>query len=333
MTRPRPAALLVALLLALGAEARPAEAGREVGRLAPELEGMGAWNTPAVPSPLRSLRGRMVVLEFLRVDCPRCQAAVPALNAMHREGFDAGVRVVGACRQGADRIAAFVRERRVAYPVVRVTSETVEDYDIPGYPEAFVIGTDGRILWSGDPSALDRAAIERLRVATAPWTALAESLPGAAAALRSDDATGARRVLERCRDAADVCSLERATAARGLLAWIDAWAATLDRAATAELARHDPYEAWKALDLLARAFAGAPEGVAARARIEGLLADPAARREVDAGRALAAARRLLVAGDDASAVVALDRIVASHPGTRAAGRAAVVAARHRGRGE
>ena len=214
-----PTVLLVALVAAgLAAAAAPAaHADRAVGRLAPELDGTEGWNLPFAPFSLRGLRGRMVVLELFRVDCPHCQASVARLNAVQAARFDAGVRVVGACRQPAERIAAYVRDLRVAFPVVRVTSELMEDYEIAGYPAVFVLGGDGRVLWSGDPARLDDATLDRLERAAAPWTALADAVRGAAQVLRGDDATTARALLVPCADEREGCDEAQASASARML--------------------------------------------------------------------------------------------------------------------
>jgi hypothetical protein len=329
VTRARPLALASALaFLAAPAAASP---GREVGRLAPEIHATAAWNAPGGLPTLRDHRGRLVLLEFFSVDCPHCRSAVPALDAISRAGASTGVRVVGASLQATNRIDAFVREQGVAFPVVRVPAEVVEDYEVTAYPEAFLVGTDGRVLWSGDPRRLDAPTLDRLRAQSPPWPSAVDGWAEAVARLRSDDASGARALLAACRVPASACPVDRERAADLLLGWIDAWASTLAGLADAEAARGDPYEAWRALDLLGRAFAGAPEGSRALARAERLLADARTRDEVEAGRALAEARRLLVAGERASAVAALDRLASDYEGTRAASRAAAIASRHRPR--
>jgi hypothetical protein len=318
---------LLACTLAAAVLAAPsgALAGRETGRLAPEIHAATAWNASAGVPALRHHRGRLVLLEFFSVDCTHCRAALPTLDAWHRAA--SGLCVLAASAQPRERIETFVREQRVAFPVVQVPVEVLEDYAVTGYPEAFLVGTDGRILWSGDPRRLDAAALARFRTESAPWSADVERLEGAVARLRGDDAAGARAALDRCAVGEPSCPAER-TAVRSLRDWIDRWAATLLRVAAAEAANGDVHEAWKALDLLARAFAAAPEGADARARIERLLAEPAARREVEAGRAVDAARQLLAAGEKAAALVALDRVGRDHPGTKAAARAVVISARH-----
>jgi hypothetical protein len=330
MDRPKRARLLAcAWAAAVLAAASDVSAGRGVGRLAPEILATAAWNAPDGVPTLRGQRGRLVLLEFFSVDCRHCRAALPALDALHRA--PSGPRVLAASVQPRERIQAFVQEQRVVFPVVRVPVEVLEDYGVTAYPEAFLVGADGRVLWSGDPRRLDATALARHGAESPPWSAGVERLADAVARLRADDAVGARAALDRCRVAEPPCAEDAADAVRSLRAWIDGWAATLGRVAAVEAANGEPHEAWKALDLLQRAFAGAPEALDARARIERLLADPGARREVDAGRAVDAARRLLAAGDAAAALAALDRVAADHPGTRAASRAAAIAARHRPR--
>jgi peroxiredoxin len=323
---------LVAVVLVLGAaNLRRADAdNRAVGRLYPDVEVIETWNAPPTGlSSLRDLRGRMVVLEWFRVDCPHCQAATVRLGAIQRERFEVGVRVVGICRQSSAELAQFVRNFGVVYPVIRSTVEALEESGLPMYPVAFVLGADGRVLWSGAPDTLDDATLDRLVVEARPWPTLGAAQKPAARALREGDVAVARSLLEPCARDPKTCGDAAAKAAQAILTWIDAWAARLEEIGAAEAARGEPYEAFLAWDQLAQAFGKTPPGVAGTQRIATLLANPASRREVEAGKALHAARWRVAASDGATAAAAFDEVAAANAGTRIATLAREAAARSR----
>ena len=100
--------------------------------------------------------------------CRSCRDDVLAINRLTREFAPRGVRVVAlSADDGSDeRLRAWLVKYHVAYPVVRDTSRaTMRALGVVGVPEAYLIGTDGRIVWSrrGPISALLGALRAALR--------------------------------------------------------------------------------------------------------------------------------------------------------------------------
>ena len=211
------------------------------------------------------------------------------LNALERDGFARGLRVVGASREPRAALEAFVRELGVAFPIARVDTEVLRDYDVTGYPSAFLVGPDGRLLWSGPPGDVTRDELDRRLAATPPWPDLPAAFDPLLAALRADRWGEAASGFGVC-SAPGACDAATTAAASAMLRWIDRAAEGLLAAADADLARGDPYEAWRTLDRLARGFGDRGAGPAAARRAADLLADPAR------ARALGAAGRDAVSG-------------------------------------
>ncbi|MFD4594238.1 redoxin domain-containing protein [Streptomyces rubiginosohelvolus] len=64
---------------------------------APPLEGISSWlNTPGdKPVDLKSLRGKVTLIDFWTYSCINCQRAVPHLQDWERAYRDAGLRIIG----------------------------------------------------------------------------------------------------------------------------------------------------------------------------------------------------------------------------------------------
>lgn len=313
---------LILLVSALGA--RWAGAELAVGRRAPELHVLDAWGGPK-PSLAGSL-GRLVLLEFFRVDCPHCRASVEHVNALRAAGQERGLEVVALGFEDAERLQAFRRDLRAAYAVARVPAEVFRDYDVKGLPRAFLVSPEGLVLWSGRPADLPVAELTRRLEQAQPWPMLPPEVEPAAGLLRAGRLAEGRAALLRLTAQAG-CPPPRERAARALLAWSERYVRALTAAADVALARGDPFEAWRAQDTLARGLGDLPEGEVAQRARAALESDAARKREIDAGRALESARAAWREQGDAAGKAALTAVAQAHAGTAAGAAAAAIAAR------
>jgi thiol-disulfide isomerase/thioredoxin len=117
---------IVAILLALGAAS--AVAAPPVPRDSPEL-------TIVEPSgketPLSSFKGKVVLIEFLLVECPHCLRVAQTINKLHTELARRGFETVGVAFDngiGSPALESLVRLLKLDYPVGRTTSDKVDTY-------------------------------------------------------------------------------------------------------------------------------------------------------------------------------------------------------------
>jgi thiol-disulfide isomerase/thioredoxin len=120
------AAIPLALFLALGAAS--AVAAPPVPRASPEL-------TIVEPSgketPLSSFKGKVVLLEFLLVDCPHCLRMAQTINKLHTEMAGRGFETVAVALDngiGSSALENLVRYLRLDYLVGRTTSDKADTY-------------------------------------------------------------------------------------------------------------------------------------------------------------------------------------------------------------
>jgi len=115
----------LAILLALGF---PAVAAAQVPRESPEITIVDpSGNTTA----LSSLKGQVVVIEFLLIRCSGCLRVAQTINKLHGEMADRGFRPIGiAFDDGVSQpvVRDLVQLLKLNYPVGYTTSDQVDRY-------------------------------------------------------------------------------------------------------------------------------------------------------------------------------------------------------------
>jgi len=121
---------------------------------APELRKSGVWINSAELS-LKSLRGKVVLVDFWAFDCEPCIEAMPHIKALHSKYKNKGLIVIGvhAPRTEDEKNIAKLREavRRmdIRFPVVSDNElKTWSDYRCDLWPTSFVIDRNGAIRYS-----------------------------------------------------------------------------------------------------------------------------------------------------------------------------------------
>jgi cytochrome c biogenesis protein CcmG/thiol:disulfide interchange protein DsbE len=114
------------------------------GRMAPDF----ALQIDGKSMHLSDLRGKIVVLDFWASWCPPCVEETPALIALQRDISQRGGMVLGVSLDD-DRAAyeKFLKDQGVNFPTYLDESKSIPTtYGTSLYPEAYIIGRDGRIL-------------------------------------------------------------------------------------------------------------------------------------------------------------------------------------------
>ncbi|MER5887903.1 cytochrome c biogenesis protein DipZ [Streptomyces sp. NPDC001941] len=123
---------------------------------APAIEGIASWfNTPGDrPVDLKSLRGKVVLVDFWTYSCINCQRAVPHLKDWDRAYRDAGLRVIGvhspefAFEKKRSNVIAGARKLGVDWPVALDNDLTTWDnYRNRFWPAKYLVDAQGTVRY------------------------------------------------------------------------------------------------------------------------------------------------------------------------------------------
>jgi cytochrome c biogenesis protein CcdA/thiol-disulfide isomerase/thioredoxin len=121
---------------------------------APDLKGITAWlNTPGnKPIDLRSLRGKVVLVDFWAYSCINCQRAVPHVEGWYRAYRDSGLVVIGvhtpeyAFEKVTSNVAKGAADLGITYPVALDNGySTWTNYRNRYWPAEYLIDADGTV--------------------------------------------------------------------------------------------------------------------------------------------------------------------------------------------
>jgi len=145
----RTALLAAPLLLAACSPPPPGE-----GDQAPDFT---LTSTAGGSVQLSSLRGQIVVLDFWASWCGPCRAAIPALQRIHTDYADRGVRVLGVNLNDSGDPAEFMAKLNADYTVLIKGEQVAAAYAVRGIPTIVIIDPDGAVVHreSGWKSGMD----------------------------------------------------------------------------------------------------------------------------------------------------------------------------------
>lgn len=121
-----------------------------VGHLAPNAT---IYDMRGTLTPLSSLRGSVVLLNFWYVACPPCQIEMPTLERAYLAHKAQGFKVVGVdVVDDAQTISVFTTRLGITYPILRDHGErAVIAYQVRATPSSFLIDRSGviRAVYAG----------------------------------------------------------------------------------------------------------------------------------------------------------------------------------------
>lgn len=104
-----------------------------------DLEGK-AWH-------LADLRGKVVLVNFWATWCPPCRNEMPDLEALYEKYKDQGLVVLAVSDEEAAKVAPFIAERKIGYPVLLDPGRKVNDlFRVDGIPKSFVYDRQGKLV-------------------------------------------------------------------------------------------------------------------------------------------------------------------------------------------
>jgi len=141
-------ALLSTMLLSTRAQAPPPLAA---GTAAP------AFTTKTLagqPLTLKSLRGKVVLIDVWATWCGPCRMATPMLQALHKKYVARGLQVVGISvddTSSLDKVPAYKKAYNVTYTLSAsptANAKLAQAYKAEGIPSIYLIDQKGIVRWS-----------------------------------------------------------------------------------------------------------------------------------------------------------------------------------------
>jgi peroxiredoxin len=113
---------------------------------------------------LADLRGKWVLLDFWATWCTPCVQEIPDLNALYRDRRGEGLEVVGLAVDDLEMepLTAWLRERKVEYPIARADTELAARYAAYQFPQHILISPAGVVVETLDPGYHSREEIEAI---------------------------------------------------------------------------------------------------------------------------------------------------------------------------
>src|SRR5574341_164137 len=121
--------------------------------VAPEISS-GNWIN-SQPLTLKSLRGRVVLVDFWTFGCYNCRNTLPVIKSWDERYRDKGLTIIGVHtpelerEKNVDNLRREVASLGIKYPVVTDNdSATWNAYGVDAWPTLFLLDKFGRIRWS-----------------------------------------------------------------------------------------------------------------------------------------------------------------------------------------
>jgi thiol-disulfide isomerase/thioredoxin len=116
------------------------------------------------PSGCALTSGKVVLVNFWATWCPPCRKEMPDLDAIYKESRDNGLVILAISNEERDKVAPFLKEHKVSYPVLLDPGSRVTgDFAVYGIPKTFVFDRSGHLAAESIDMRTKRQLLEMLR--------------------------------------------------------------------------------------------------------------------------------------------------------------------------
>lgn len=149
MIKPTVAIAAVAVLLGLVALNGCRGGGTEGGLPAAQIEPLEREGTVV---ELSSFKGTPMLIEFWATWCGPCREAMPEIQAIHDKFGPQGLKVAAISNETRFEVESFKKSSSYTFSVYLDIDDNANNaFGVRGFPTAFLVNREGRIVWSGHP--------------------------------------------------------------------------------------------------------------------------------------------------------------------------------------
>lgn len=96
---------------------------------------------------LKSLQGKVVLVNFWATWCPPCRKEMPDLEALYQRYSEQGLVILAISDEGRDKVASFIADYKITYPVLLDADRKVSElFEVDGLPKSLVYDRDGKLV-------------------------------------------------------------------------------------------------------------------------------------------------------------------------------------------
>lgn len=140
----------------------------DLGDKAPDLTA-DTWINGTAANPAKADGKTVYVVEFWATWCPPCKRSIPELNSLFEQYKDKNVVIIGVTSEEEETVRPFVEKMQMKYTIAINTNRSFADTymdGVQGIPHAFIVDTNGIVVWSGHPSAGLKDALSEVLAGT-----------------------------------------------------------------------------------------------------------------------------------------------------------------------
>lgn len=95
---------------------------------------------------LKSLQGKVVLVNFWATSCPPCRKEIPDLESLYKQFKKQGLVILAISDEDARKVTPFIAEQGVTYPVLLDPGRKVNAlFHVMGIPKTFIYDRSGKL--------------------------------------------------------------------------------------------------------------------------------------------------------------------------------------------